>query len=41
MMDSHSDTPGFPVVMDAVAHRAFLQEILDILYKAILDQKVL
>lgn len=40
-MDSHEDEPGFPQLLEVQAHRAFLQEILDVLYEAIIEQRQL
>lgn len=40
MMDSHTDNPpDFPQRLDVMAHRAFLQEILNIMYEAIIKQR--
>lgn len=38
-MDSHQDEPNFPQRLDVIAHRVFLQEILDKLYDAVIEQR--
>jgi hypothetical protein len=39
MQDAHEDEPDWPQRMDVLAHRVFLQEILEELYEAVLVQR--